>query len=197
MSKKKDTPRPLPDTLGLPPTGADSHAHLDSEGIIERLPEVMGRGRGTGLASIGQVFLGPAAYHANKGTFAGYPGVFFLMGIHPCDGQECTGATLKAMREAFAEDPRLRAVGEIGLDFYWKDRPSSRRKPSASSSPSPRKRIVLWSSIRATRQRTPCGFWKPKVSQDAPCCGTASAATPWLFLIVSLPTAGTFPSPAP
>lgn len=45
MSKKKDTPRPLPDTLGLPPTGADSHAHLDSEGIIERLPEVMGRAR--------------------------------------------------------------------------------------------------------------------------------------------------------
>lgn len=90
------------DTLGLPPTGADSHAHLDSEGIIERLPEVMGRARSTGLASIGQVFLGPAAYHANKGTFAGYPGVFFLMGIHPCDGQECTGATLKAMREAFA-----------------------------------------------------------------------------------------------
>ena len=93
MSKKKDTPRPLPDTLGLPPTGADSHAHLDSEGIIERLPEVMGRARSTGLASIGQVFLGPAAYHANKGMFAGYPGVFFLMGIHPCDGQECTGAT--------------------------------------------------------------------------------------------------------
>lgn len=92
MSKKKDTPRPLPDTLGLPPTGADSHAHLDSEGIIERLPEVMGRARSTGLASIGQVFLGPAAYHANKGTFASYPGVFFLMGIHPCDGQECTGA---------------------------------------------------------------------------------------------------------
>ena len=83
----------------------------------------MGRARSTGLASIGQVFLGPAAYHANKGTFAGYPGVFFLMGIHPCDGQECTGATLKAMREAFAEDPRLRAVGEIGLDFYWKDCP--------------------------------------------------------------------------
>lgn len=27
------------------------------------------------------------------------------------------------MREAFAEDPRLRAVGEIGLDFYWKDCP--------------------------------------------------------------------------
>ena len=123
MSKKKDTPRPLPDTLGLPPTGADSHAHLDSEGLIERLPEVMERARKTGLATIGQVFLGPAAYRTNKDAFAAYPGVFFLMGIHPCDAQECTGATLKAMREAFAEDPRLRAVGEIGLDFYWKDCP--------------------------------------------------------------------------
>ena len=161
----------------------------------------MGRARSTGLASIGQVFLGPAAYHANKGTFAGYPGVFFLMGIHPCDGQECTGATLKAMREAFAEDPRLRAVGEIGLDFYWKDCPpfiqeeAFRVQLALAKGKNPP--IALWSSIRATRQRTPCGFWKPKVSQDAPCCGTASAATPWLFLIVSLPTAGTFPSPAP
>ena len=106
MSKKKDTPRPLPDTLGLPPTGADSHAHLDSEGIIERLPEVMGRARSTGLASIGQVFLGPAAYHANKGTFAGYPGVFFLMGIHPCDGSHPQGHARSLCRRSPAAGRR-------------------------------------------------------------------------------------------
>lgn len=170
MSKKKDTPRPLPDTLGLPPTGADSHAHLDSEGIIERLPEVMGRARSTGLPPSGKCSSAPPHTTPTRARSAGYPGVFFLMGIHPCDGQECTGATLKAMREAFAEDPRLRAVGEIGLDFYWKDCPPFIQEEAfASSSPSPRKRIALWSSIRATRQRTPCGFWKPKVSQDAPC----------------------------
>ena len=128
MSKKKDTPRPLPDTLGLPPTGADSHAHLDSEGIIERLPEVMGRARSTGLASIGQVFLGPAAYHANKDTFAGYPGVFFLMGIHPCDGQECTGATLKAMREAVKRIPPDRLMVETDCPYLspvpWRGKPN-------------------------------------------------------------------------
>ncbi len=123
MSKKKDTPRPLPATLGLPLTGADSHAHLDSEGLIERLPEIMERARNAGVARIGQVFLGPAAYRSSREAFAAYPGVFFLMGIHPCDAQECTGGVLQAMREAFREDPRLRAVGEIGLDFYWKDCP--------------------------------------------------------------------------
>lgn len=123
MSKKKDTPRPLPDTLGLPLSGADSHAHLDSEGLIERLPEIMERARRAGVAHIGQVFLGPAAYHANRDAFAPHPGVFFLMGVHPCDARECTGDVMRAMREAFREDPRLKAVGEIGLDFYWKDCP--------------------------------------------------------------------------
>ncbi|WP_303238068.1 TatD family hydrolase [uncultured Bilophila sp.] len=123
MSKKKDTPRPLPDTLGLPPTGADSHAHLDSEGLLERLPEVMERARNAGLATIGQVFLSPSAYYEHRDAFAAHPGVFFMLGIHPCDGQECTGAVLKAMRDAFAGDDRLRAVGEIGLDFFWEDCP--------------------------------------------------------------------------
>ena len=106
MSKKKDTPRPLPDTLGLPPTGADSHAHLDSEGLLERLPEVMERARNAGLATIGQVFLSPSAYYEHRDAFAAHPGVFFMLGIHPCDGQECTGAVLKAMRDAFAGDDR-------------------------------------------------------------------------------------------
>ncbi len=123
MSKKKDTPRALPESLHLPLAGADSHAHLDSEGLFEKLPEVMERARQAGVAHIGQVFLGPAAYHAHKAAFAPYPGVFFLMGIHPCDAQECTGAVMRDMRTAFQNDSDLKAVGEIGLDFYWQDCP--------------------------------------------------------------------------
>lgn len=123
MSKKKDTPRPLPESMHLPLTGTDSHAHLDSTGLIENLSEVMDRARLAGVAHIGQVFLGPSAYHENKEKFAPYPGVFFLMGIHPCDAQECTGAVMQDMRKAFQNDPDLKAVGEIGLDFYWHDCP--------------------------------------------------------------------------
>ena len=46
-----------------------------------------------------------------------------MLGIHPCDGQQCTPEVLADIREAFAVDDRLRAVGEIGLDFYWDDCP--------------------------------------------------------------------------
>lgn len=123
MSKKKEILRPLPDTLGLPHTGADSHAHLDSEGLFERLPEVLEHARNAGLVTIGQVFLNPADWAAHRDIFAACPGIFFLLGIHPCDAQQCTAPTLKAMREAFATDRRLRAVGEIGLDFFWDECP--------------------------------------------------------------------------
>ena len=123
MSKKKEIPRPLPETLSLPHTGADSHAHLDSEGLFEHLPEIMAHAEQCGLSHIGQVFLGPAAYHSGKDAFAPFPNVFFIMGVHPCDALECTGAVLEDMRSAFQNDPRLKAVGETGLDFYWHDCP--------------------------------------------------------------------------
>lgn len=121
MSKKKDLPRMAPQALGLPPGGADAHAHLDS--LSEDLAAVMERAEQAGISFIGQVFLGPAAYRAHREAMRHYPGLFFLLGIHPCDALECTGDVLEDMRAAFQADARLRSVGEIGLDFYWKDCP--------------------------------------------------------------------------
>lgn len=129
----KHPPRPLPEDLHLPFTGVDSHAHLDSRGLMERLPEVLLRAARSGVARIGQVFLGPEAYATHKPLLdealaaarrAGpVPELFCIMGVHPCDAAACTGQTFAAMRAAFAADPSLRAVGETGLDFYWKDCP--------------------------------------------------------------------------
>ena len=43
--------------------------------------------------------------------------------LRKCFSIACDKAALEHMRQAFAEEPRLRAVGEIGLDFYWDDCP--------------------------------------------------------------------------
>lgn len=128
MGKKKHIDRPLPESLGLPRTGMDSHAHLDIENLLPELPGLLRRAALAGVASIGQVFLSPVAYTAHRPAFldcvgAEYPDVFFILGIHPCDALTLTGQTLDNMRRLFRADARLRAVGEIGLDFYWKDCP--------------------------------------------------------------------------
>ncbi|MBQ9406818.1 MAG: TatD family hydrolase [Desulfovibrio sp.] len=122
MSKK--TPARIdPLTLALPLGGVDSHCHLDGAEFDADREEVLTRARQVGLQHVGNVFLGPEDFAVRRQMFAAHPEVFFILGIHPCDGQTCTPDRLAAMRSAFANEPRLRAVGEIGLDFYWDDCP--------------------------------------------------------------------------
>ena len=120
---KKSVERIDPLTVALPPEGVDSHAHLDGEEFDQDREAVLERARACGVAQVGNVFLGPQDFAARRQYFEAHPQVFFLLGIHPCHGQDCTPQALEAMRRAFAEDPRLKAVGEIGLDFYWDDCP--------------------------------------------------------------------------
>lgn len=123
MSKKHKHNRPEPETLGLPAGGVDSHAHVDLEDFDADRVEIMDKARSCGVSRIGNVFLGPRAYLDHRAYFADRPEFFFLLGIHPCNADECTPEALDAMRRAFADDPRLKAVGEIGLDYYWEDQP--------------------------------------------------------------------------
>lgn len=123
MSKKNKTPRPEPETLALPLLGVDSHAHLDLDAFDADREAVLDRALACGVGHTGNVFLGPQAYRKNRQLFAQRPEVFFLLGIHPGDVDQCTPEALEDMRRAFAEDPRLKAVGEIGLDYYWDDHP--------------------------------------------------------------------------
>lgn len=122
MSHKK-TPRIDPLTLALPPVGVDSHAHLAGKEFDADREDVLARAAACGIAHIGNIFLEPAAFDAQKRLFDAHPEVFFVLGIHPCEGQTCDKDALETMRRAFATEPRLKAVGEIGLDFYWDDCP--------------------------------------------------------------------------
>lgn len=120
MSKHKKKERPDPASLGLVREGVESHAHLDIEEYApEEIVPVLDRAAAAGVARVGNVFLGPAAYAAHKVFFQDRPEVFFLMGVHPCDADKLAPGDVAVMEAAFRADPRLRAVGEIGLDYYW------------------------------------------------------------------------------
>lgn len=125
MGKKHSHNEPLiaPESLGLPRTGVDSHAHLDLRHFAEDLDAVLDRAAASGVERIGNVFLNTEAWEKGREYFADRPELFFLLGIHPTDAALWTDETPSRFAGAFAVDPRLRALGEIGLDFYWKDCP--------------------------------------------------------------------------
>jgi len=121
---KKNKERPLPESLGLPCVGVETHAHLDYKRLDpENLSLVLERAARAGIARIGNVFLGLEAYRANAPVFAAHPQVFFLLGIHPNDAAQSDLRHVADMAPLFAADPNLKAIGEIGLDFYWDETP--------------------------------------------------------------------------
>lgn len=112
-----------PLSVRLPAGGADSHAHLDGREFDADRPEVITKAAACGVTFIGNVFLSPEAYRSGRSGFDQFPDVFFLLGIHPCDGLKCTPACLEDIEATVRQDARIRAIGEIGLDYHWDDCP--------------------------------------------------------------------------
>jgi TatD DNase family protein len=99
--------------------GVESHVHLDLEEFDEDREAVLARARETGISQLINVFLGPDAYERGRALFDAHPEVSFLLGVHPNDADTLTDESLARMRAHFRADPRIKGVGEIGLDYYW------------------------------------------------------------------------------
>jgi TatD DNase family protein len=125
MSKSK---RPEPESLELPLAGVDSHAHLDLDDFDEDREAIIERATASGFSQIMNVFLGPDAYERNRGLFDSHPQISFLMAVHPNDADQLTDDVLDRMRAHFKADPRLKGVGEVGLDYYWERVPHDVQK---------------------------------------------------------------------
>jgi TatD DNase family protein len=49
-----------------------------------------------------------------------FPFVYAAVGVHPSDCETYTDQVEEELRK-LAADPKVKAVGEIGLDYYWED----------------------------------------------------------------------------
>ena len=100
----------------------DTHAHYDDEAfdpdrdaVLSALPE-----QGVGLVLNPGCDL-PSSRKAVAYAQA-YPHVYAAVGIHPENCGGCTADELAAIR-ALAQQPKVVAIGEIGLDYYWAENP--------------------------------------------------------------------------
>lgn len=116
-----------PKTLNLPLVGCDSHAHIVSEGIWEDRDAIIARAKEAGVKTIGEVLLGHRQYTEHKEYFAGKDDIFFIYGVHPTDLLEIQENEAELIKEDILKDKKeakkIKAVGEIGLDYFWKEVP--------------------------------------------------------------------------
>ncbi|MBM4274035.1 MAG: TatD family deoxyribonuclease [Deltaproteobacteria bacterium] len=101
---------------------ADSHAHLDMPEFAPDQAAVVARATEAGVALIINVGIGLENSSQVLATARKFPGVFATVGVHPHGVKALTDGDLEAL-STLARDPKVVAVGEIGLDFYRRRSP--------------------------------------------------------------------------
>lgn len=96
----------------------DTHAHYDSSKFSEDRDEVLRAVFDSGVSLI----VDPGdTLERSKNTVAlanQYDSIYAAVGVHPEEYETWTADTINQLRE-LAGDPKVVAIGEIGLDYYW------------------------------------------------------------------------------
>ena len=95
----------------------DSHAHLSFKQFKRDLPDVLVRGREAGVRAVVNIGCDLASSEAGVRLAREHGDIFAAVGVHPHDAQTLDAAALSRL-ETMADDPRVVAIGEMGLDYY-------------------------------------------------------------------------------
>ncbi len=100
----------------------DTHAHYDSGAFNADRMETLASMPERGV----ELILNPGCELDSSRTAVElaerFPFVYAAVGVHPSDCGDWNDEYLPAL-QALAARPKVRAIGEIGLDYYWKDNP--------------------------------------------------------------------------
>ncbi len=101
----------------LPPL-IDTHAHLDSNQFALDREEVITRALQSGISHMLTVGCDLESSRQSLAIAKDHPTIYAAVGIHPHDAGQATDEGLDRLRELIENEPKIVAVGEIGLDYY-------------------------------------------------------------------------------
>ena len=104
----------------------DSHCHLDFPDLSRRLPEILGRMNENGVGWAVCIGVNLEDFPGVLALAESHPNLYATVGVHPeySDAEDPSEEQLVEL----ADHPKVIAVGETGLDYYWqKDRPKWQR----------------------------------------------------------------------
>ncbi len=110
----------------------DSHCHLNYEGLAERQDEVLASARARGVAGFLNISTRQREWNEVIAVAERHHDVWATVGVHPHEADAHPDLGAAALVEGAAH-PRVVAVGECGLDYYYdkSDRAAQRERFAA------------------------------------------------------------------
>lgn len=107
----------------------DSHCHLNYAGLAERQEEVLANARTRGIAGFLNISTRQSEWGDVVGAAERNADVWATIGVHPHEADAHPDLGAAALVEA-AQHPRVIAIGECGLDYYYdkSDRAAQRER---------------------------------------------------------------------
>ncbi len=107
----------------------DTHTHLHFDQYRDDLPSVIQRAEEAGIKKI--LTLGTDLKSSREAVRIAeqYEMVYAAVGIHPTDVHNSTPANFPEIKKLARNEEKVVAIGEIGLDLYWKEVPLQDQLP--------------------------------------------------------------------
>lgn len=100
----------------------DSHTHLNAEQFNEDIPETVARARELGVTEMAVVGFDSPTIAKSLELNQAYDSIYSIIGWHPTEAGSYTKAVEQQLEQQL-ELPKVVALGEIGLDYYWMEDP--------------------------------------------------------------------------
>lgn len=105
----------------------DTHVHLNAEQFNDDLQEVIDRAMAEGVTNMVVVGFDQITIEKAIKLAEQYEFIYASVGWHPVDAIDMTEEHLEWLRE-LAGHPKVVALGEMGLDYYWDKSPKEIQK---------------------------------------------------------------------
>ena len=96
----------------------DSHCHLNYNGLVEQQADVLNRARQSGVSAMLNISTRESEWDEVIGLAEQEDDVWASVGIHPHEADGHTGIDAAKLIQR-AANPRVVAIGETGLDYYY------------------------------------------------------------------------------
>lgn len=106
----------------------DTHAHMDDRAFDDDRGELLSRLPEAGIGLLMNPGCSLASSRAACALAKEYDYIYAAVGSHPDAAAEVSPEVLEAYRALVRENPKVKAIGEIGLDYHYEDVPREIQK---------------------------------------------------------------------